>query len=207
MSNYEIQLPDSVQADMKLPAPSLVSYWDDIATRTIWALKSIGDESYDWVSQIINWNRADADLPIEERTPIKIIIANYGGNLEEARMLSEFIQMSKTPVWTIAIGMCASAASVVYLSGHKKFATRNATFLFHRGGCDNLEGTYNELMSFMEKYQSDIEELTAFYVETTSFPKEEIERHLIEGDWYLDVTEGLAHGVVDELVDSLDVFL
>lgn len=200
-----IQLPQSVDPNLQLPDPQLLSFYEDKQNRIIWALKEIGDESYDWVSQIIDYNRSDRVLPVEQRKPIRIIIANYGGGLDEARMLREIIKLSKTPIYGVAVGMCASAASVLYLSCHKRFATNNATFLFHKGSCDKLGGNYSELVSFMDKYKADVEELTEFYVNSTKFSREEIIQHLTEGDWYVDVQTALKNGVVDEILTDLSI--
>lgn len=79
--------------------------------------------------------------------------------MEVAKVLCEIIRLSKTPVYTIAIGITASAASMIYLAGHKRFATNNAYFLFHHGSCSNIGGDYNQVEQFMEDYKKQIEEL------------------------------------------------
>ena len=82
-------------------------------------------------------NREDeeAGIPIEERKPIKCLISNRGGSSDAANTLVDIITLSKTPIWGIAIGMCASAASMIYLACHKRYALPSVTFLFQQGSC------------------------------------------------------------------------
>ena len=96
-------------------------------------LGEIGDEVYDWVDFILDINREDeaARIPIEDRKPIKCLIANRGGSADAANTMVDIIALSKTPVWGIALGVCASAASMIYLACHKRFALQSASFLFH----------------------------------------------------------------------------
>ena len=200
------QLPETVKPNLMLPDPDLLSIYEDRQNRTLWMLKEVGDESYDWVDFIIRCNREDRTLPPEQRKPIKCIIANYGGSLEEAKMLVEMIHLSKTPVWGIVIGMCASAASMIFLACHKRFATRNATIIIHKGSCENIGGSYAEVQQFMENYKKDIEALSTFYKEYTHIAPEEVDQRLNEGDWYIYVDEGVEKGLIDEIVTSIDIF-
>lgn len=206
MKDISILIPKSVNPTLELPDPELVSIYKDKENRVIWMLGEIGEECFEWVSQILEYNREDADIAIEKRKPIKCIIANYGGSLENARMLAEIISLSKTPVYGYAIGMCASAASVVYLACHKRFATKNVTILLHNGSCDGINGNYNEVQQFMDNYKKEIKELSTFYKTHTKFDAEEIDRKLNGGDWYIYLEEGLEKGLIDDIINDITMF-
>lgn len=208
LDNKELMIDIPAPAEnLQLPDPSLLSYYRDEEHRTFWILGAVDNSLYEIVHHIIRYNREDKDIPQNERNPIRLIIASHGGSLEVEATLVSFIKASKTPIWCIAIGMCASAASMIYLAGHKRFATRNAYWLFHQGGCENLEGSYQQIMSFMVKYQADIEEMAEFYTAHTKFPKKLIETRLTEGDWYIGIEEAVKYGVVHEVIKTLDVFM
>lgn len=203
---FSVDIPAQAE-NLHLPDPSLLNYYRDAERRIFWLVGPVDASLYELVQHIINCNYEDRDLPVEQRRPIRFIIASPGGSLEVEQTLVSIMEASKTPIWCIAIGMCASAASMIYLAGHKRFATRNASFMFHQGGCDNLEGSYQQIMSFMAKYQLDIEEMAEFYKSHTNFPAELIEEKLVEGDWYIGIEEAIQNGIVHELVTTLDVFM
>lgn len=205
--SLEIKLPKIIDPTLQLPDPELLDQYRDDENRVIWLLGEIDNVIYDYVAQIIRYNRDDVMLKPEDRKPIRIIIANYGGSVDIARTLSEIIRLSETPVITIAIGMCASAATLVYLSGHIRYATSNSKFLFHKGSASNLSGNFSELSSFMDDYKAEIAQLVEFYKTHTTFVPEIIEDKLAKGDWYVDVREAVANGVVNEIISSIKVFL
>ena len=206
MENFTITLPHTVNPTLQLPDPELVQYYEDQANRVIWILDEISNEGYEWIDFIIRCNREDAGKPIEERKPIKCYIANHGGSVEVTNTLVDVIEASRTPVYAYAIGMCASAASMIFLACDKRFAMRNATFMFHQGSCSGLSGTFSEIAAFMEDYQKEIQHLTEFYKTHTTFPPEVIEEKL-QNDWYIYPEEGLENGVIDAIVTDLDELL
>ena len=209
MDNILIDLPKTVNPNLQLPDPALVSLYKDRENRVIWMLDEIGDEVFDWVDFILDANREDeaAGLPIEERKPIKCFISNRGGDSDAANTLVDIISLSKTPVWGIAIGMCASAASMIYLACHKRLTLPSVTFLFHQGSCSNLSGNFSELKAFMDDYQTDIQNLTEFYKTHTSYAPDLIETKMKMGDWYIRVPEALENGVVQEVVKDISILL
>lgn len=202
----QIVLPNEIQPTYELPDPILLGVYQDRTNRIIKMYGEIDDEVYNWIDFILRCNREDRDLPIEKRKPIKCIIANYGGALEQAKTLIEIISLSKTPVYGIAIGMCASAASMIFLSCHKRFALNSSTFLFHKGSCQNIGGNYSQLMQFIENYKYEVEELTTFYKTHTKYPQDVIEQNILT-DWYIHVDQALQNGVIDEIVDDIEDLL
>lgn len=206
INGIEVRIPETLE-NVKLPSPELLSFYKDIDRRVYWLIGGVDDTLYSLIQYIIHWNMEDKGIPQEQRTPIRLIIASGGGDLEVEKTLSSIIEFSETPVYGIAIGICASAASMIYLSCHKRFALPNATFVFHQGSCDNLGGTYQQVVSFMENYERDIMAMSVFYKTHTNYPPDFIDSKLETGDWYINSDEALAHGIVHELVQNLDVFL
>ena len=201
-----ILLPEESEANLQLADPVLLQYYKDLDERVYWVQGEVGEGNLDLVSQIIKWNKEDKDIEIEKRQPIKIIITSPGGGLEEAKILCEVMRLSKTPVWTIAIGMAASAASMIFLAGHRRLATNNAYFLFHRGSCGGIQGDYNQINQFMEDYKKQVDELEKFYITHTNYDAELIKSKMNGGDWYIYKEEALENGIVDEIVDDIEIF-
>lgn len=202
----EVRIPEPLE-NMKLPSPELLNFYQDLDRRVFWLIGPVDDSLYNLVQYIINWNLEDKDVPVEERQPIRLIIASGGGDLEIEKTLNSIIEFSKTPVHGIAIGICASAASMIYLSCHKRYALPNATFVFHQGSCENLGGTYQQVISFMENYERDIMAMSVFYKSHTNYDPDFIDSKLETGDWYISSQEAYEHGIVHELLQDLSIFL
>lgn len=202
----DILLQDFEEANLQLPDPELVQYYEDLHNRIIWIDGEINNSTLDIVSKIIQWNREDRVLPIEGRKPIRIFFNSPGGSLDVEETLVSIIRLSKTPIYGIALGMVASAASLIYLSCHKRYALPNSYFIFHRGSCQQVEGNYNEVQAAMEDYKKQIEMMEKFYIENTTFPPEVI-KEKIKTDWYIHTEEALQYNVITNIVDDISVLL
>lgn len=201
---FEISIPSA--ANLQLADPSLLNFYNDLEQRIYWLTGTVGDSTLDLIQYIIKWNREDKGIPVEERKPIRLIIFSEGGSMDVEESIVSFIRLSKTPVYGIAAGMVASAASLIYLSCHKKFATPNAYFLLHKGSCHGLSGNFNEIKSFMSDYEEQVKKMVTFYVENTQYTEEEVNKN-INTDWYVRFPEALEKGLVDEMIDDIDFLL
>ena len=197
---------DGPAATMQLPDPDLAQYWEDLRNRIIWVNDEITDEYLDFVSKLIYWNRQDKGVPVEERKPIRIFFSSPGGSLDVQDTLVSMIKLSKTPIYGVALGMVASAASMIFLATHKRYALPNAYFIFHRGSCSNLGGNYNEIAAAMDDYKQQIAKMEKYYVEHTLYTEEEIHKN-ISTDWYIRGNELVEKGIIHEWVEDIGVFL
>lgn len=197
---------DSSSANLQLPDPGLEQWYQDFANRTIWLMTEVCDDTLDIVSKIIRWNREDKGIPVEERKPIKLYVFSPGGSLDVEEAIVSAISISKTPVYGYAIGMVASAASLIYLSCHKRFALTNAYFILHKGSCSNISGNYEDVQNSMEDYKRQVQKLVEFYIKNTKIP-EEIVKEKIKSDWYLRGQELVEYGLIDEWITDIDTLL
>ena len=117
----------------------------------------------------------------------------------------DIIKLSKTPVWGINIGQCASAAAFIYLSCHRRFMLEQGYFLFHQGS-GSFSGTFQEVCAQIEDYQKQVQNLMDFMEKYTKYSKQEIEEKII-GEWYVRKEEALEKGVCDELISDISTIL
>lgn len=199
-------LSDSPDATLQLADPSLLQYYEDFKNRTIWIDGEIDKVTLDLVSKIIRWNREDKDLPIKERKPIRILFNSPGGSLDVEETIVSIIRLSKTPIYGIALGMVASAASLIFLACHKRFALKNAYLILHRGSCQNMGGNYNEIQAAMDDYKQQVAKMEKFYIENTLYTEEEVHKN-IATDWYIRGNELIEKGIVNEWVENIEILL
>ena len=206
LEKLEVLLGGAGDPNLLLPDPSLEQLYNDYANRTLWVLGDIDTDSLDIISKIIRWNREDKGIPVEERKPIRLFIFSPGGDLDSTESIISTIKLSKTPVWGMALGIVASAASLIYLSCHRRFALPNAYFIFHRGSCANMGGNFNEIQAAMDDYRAQVEKMERFYIENTNYP-EEVVKEKIQKDWYIHFDEGKEFNVITDLIDDIDILL
>lgn len=202
----KVLLGDRYEPNLLLPDPDLVQYYNDIENRVLWVDAEVDENCLDLVSKIIFWNREDKEKPISERRPIKIFFNSPGGDLDIEETLVSIIKISKTPIWGIALGMVASAASLIYLSCQKRLALPNSYFIFHQGSCANVSGSYSEVQAAMSDYKAQVEKMEQFYIENTLYP-EEVIKEKIQSDWYIHADEAKEYNVITDIIEDIDVLL
>jgi len=190
----------------KVPNPSWVKYYEELQDRCYWLVDSVDDDLLYLVDKILRWNKEDAGIPIEERKPIKIYINSPGGSIDIEETVVSIIHLSKTPVYGIALGMVASAASLIYLSCHKKLALPNAYFILHKGSLSNMSGDFNTVQAAMADYKKQVDRMIEYYISNTKYTEEEIRKN-IETDWYVRDDEMVKFGLVDEIITDIDSIL
>ena len=93
------------------------------------------------------------EKPAEDRQPIKIYIISYGGDLDYMWAMVDIINASQTPVYTINIGVAASAASLIFISGHKRIMLPNSKVIIHEGSAA-MSGDAVKVMPCSERYSN-----------------------------------------------------
>lgn len=197
-------IPSAVE-NLQLADPSLLNFYADLEERTYYLIDEININTLDLVQYILRWNREDKDLAPDARKPIRLIITCPGGDLDIEQTIVSIIKLSKTPVYGYAMGCVASAASVIYLACHKRFALPNTYFVLHKGSCQNVSGSYNDVVAMINDYMSQIDEMIEFYKQNTKYSADQIEAN-INTDWYVRADEALEYGLVDEIIADIDMF-
>ena len=149
------------------------------------------------------WNTQDDEnnIPATEREPIKIYIDSSGGDLIATFTMIDAIRLSKTPVWTINIGMAYSGGFFVFLAGHKRLCYKNASFLFHEGSTGTF-GDANKFNNWADFYKRVLKRLKEHTLECTKITEEEYERH-VKDDWWFLAEDAIEYGVCDGIVTDL----
>lgn len=165
----------------------------------------VNEETVRKVSEaIIDINRYDEEQALKTvdyiRKPINLIINTYGGSLYDANMLIGVIETSKTPVHTYCYGKAMSAGFYIYASGHKRFATILATFMYHDGSV----GLHNTIEGLKEDLQHMInlrDNYDNYILSRTNIPKQIIdEKKRVKEDLYLFAEQAKTYGLVDEII-------
>lgn len=200
LSNIEDALlnPSNVQ----LPDPALITYYKNLSERRLWADFSVDDMFLEFSRFILRCNIEDYDIDPNERKPIWIYMFNYGGSADIMWMFIDTIQKSRTPIYTVNMGQCGSAAALIFMSGHRRFMMPYATVIIHEGS-NAIEGDAVKVIDQAESYKLGIQKMRKFILSSTEIPKAMLSRKH-NNDWELNADTCLKYKICDSIIESLD---
>jgi len=134
--------------------------------------------------------------------PIRIFIDSPGGDADAGYAIFDMIRFIKPPVWTIGMGLVASAAAIIQLAAprERRIGLPNSHYLIHqplsgiRGVATDIEIHAKEL----EKLRRKINHLIA---DETGHPFEQVEKDT-DRDYWMDAQEAIDYGLIGKVVTS-----
>lgn len=135
-----------------------------------------------------------------KRKPIKIYIDSYGGQVYQCFGLLGIIEHSKTPIHTIITGCAMSCGFMIAIVGHKRFAYKRATLLYHQvssGAWGKLKELKEEIKE-TKRLQEEIEEIV---LEKTLISKARLKKsYKAKEDWFITTKEALKLKCIDSIM-------
>jgi len=136
--------------------------------------------------------------------PVRIFIDSPGGDADAGYAIFDMIRFIKPPVWTIGMGLVASAAAIIQLASPKerRLGLPNSHYLIHqplsgiRGVATDIEIHAKEL----EKLRGKINQLIA---DETGNPFEQVEKDT-DRDYWMDAQEAVTYGLISKVVTNRD---
>jgi len=184
-----------------LPEPSLLDYYNQKSQRQIYINEIIDDPCVDYAYQIIQWNKVDKDLPIEQRKKIKIFIHTDGGDTSAMNAIISSIMLSKTPVMAIGMGKIFSAGAMIFLAAKERLLLPTARVMIHKGS-SGIISDVNKIIDYSKFLEKDNELSKKFILERTNITAKKY-KEVEDKDWYLLPQEcvelGIATGIVNDI--------
>jgi len=130
--------------------------------------------------------------------PIYLHINSGGGCLFSCMSIIDTIKKCKVPVYTIGEGQIASAASIMLLSGKKRFMTENSFILIHELRT-YVSGTYSNLEDDYENSKLLMKKMIKYYKKNSNIP-ESVLQTLLKKDIYIEAKKSKKYGLIDKIV-------
>lgn len=201
-----LQIPAEIE-NLKLPNPELLDAYTDRKNRLILIDYDIDDGLLHEVGrQILEYNREDKGKPVNERTPIVILINSGGGCLDSTYATIAIMETSKTPIVTVNMNCAYSAAGLILMAGHKRYCMPRSQVLIHSGSAQGIGGNFEDIQESTKSYKKMVEEMREFIVSKTKIDKALMKKNQSR-DWYLDTIQQTELGVVDEIITDIDIIL
>jgi ATP-dependent Clp protease, protease subunit len=194
----EEEKEERAQLDTQMLYKRLEKYF--FQTRSIYLWGIVDDKSAkDVVTKLL---LLEADNPGEE---IKFYISSPGGSVTSGMVVYDMMQMIKSPVSTICMGLAASMGAIL-LSGGKKgrrFIFPNGEVMIHQpslGG--HIQGVSADMEIHAEQIMRTKEMGARILAENTGQTIERIRKDF-ERDYWMDAPKSIEYGIVDKIVDKL----
>jgi ATP-dependent Clp protease, protease subunit len=201
----EPETPDSeeekeerAQLDTQMLYKRLEKYF--FQTRSIYLWGIVDDKSSkDIVTKLL---LLEADKPGEE---IKFFISSPGGAVTSGMVVYDMMQMIKSPVSTICMGLAASMGSILLSGGAKgrRFIFPHGEVMIHQpslGG--HIQGVSADMEIHAEQILRTKEMGARILAENTGQTIERIRKDF-ERDYWMDAQKSIEYGIVDAVLDKL----
>lgn len=166
-----------------------------LEARTILIVDEVSDEMYRKVaSSLILLERLDP------AAPITVFVNSPGGSADSGFAIYDLLRFTPCPVRTVANGVVASAAVLIYLGAPKgqRYCLPNARFMLHqpstmiRGRSVEIDIAAREIIKLRRRYNEIV-------AETTGHTLDEVDRDC-DRDFWLSATEAKDYRMVDHVV-------
>lgn len=150
------------------------------------------------VKNILQYNREDYGMTIEDRKPILLYVASNGGEVDSGFELIDVILSSKTPVYTINLGYQYSMGFLIGLAGSRRYAMTHSKFLLHDGSnfIYNSGAKAQDQMEFNRRVE---ERVKKYIISRSKLTSEEYDSKL-RVEWYMFSDEAKEKGFVDYII-------
>jgi len=141
-------------------------------------------------------------LEADSSDPIRIFIDSPGGDADAGYAIFDMIRFINAPVYTIGMGLVASAGALVLLAAPKerRIALPNSHYLIHQP-LSGIQGTATEIeihATEIEKLREKLNKLISF---ETGKDLEKVAEDT-ERDYWMNAEEALGYGLVSKIVKT-----
>jgi ATP-dependent Clp protease protease subunit len=180
---------------------------EDNKNREFLLNKNVSAETVENIAKgIFEINRYDDKQELENkdyiRRPIKVIVDSFGGSIYCGMLLVNAIENSDTPVHTYCYGKAMSMGFIIFMVGHKRFASPNATLMYHDAGVA-LGGTMEDIQQSVDQINKVVKRMDGMVTAYTNIPQTKLDKvKKLKQNWYIFGDDAVELGIVDELLES-----
>ncbi|MBL7743359.1 MAG: ATP-dependent Clp protease proteolytic subunit [Chitinophagaceae bacterium] len=194
----EEEKEEQPKSDLMMFSKRLEKYFFESRSVYLWGV--VDDKSAkDVVSKLL---LLDADKPGEE---IKFYINSPGGVVTSGMVMYDTMQMIKSPVSTICMGLAASMGSIL-LSGGKKgnrYIYPSGEVMIHQPSLGGFIRGVSADLEIQARQTKRVKELGAkILADNCGKTVEQIMKDF-DRDYWMDASEAVEYGIVDKVINKL----
>jgi ATP-dependent Clp protease, protease subunit len=194
----EEEKEERAEVDTRMLYKRLEKYF--FQTRAIYLWGVVDDKSAkDVVTKLL---LLEADNPGEE---IKFFISSPGGSVTSGMVIYDTMQLIKSPVSTICMGLAASMGSILLSAGEKgkRFIYPHGEVMIHQpslGG--HIQGVSADMEIHAEQILRTKNMGAQILADNTGQTIERIKKDF-ERDYWMDAQKSIEYGIVDQIMNKL----
>jgi ATP-dependent Clp protease, protease subunit len=197
-SDDEVEKEEEPKSDLMMFSKKLEKYFFEKRAVYLWGV--VDDKSAkDIVSKLL---LLDADKPGEE---IKFYINSPGGVVTSGMVMYDTMQMIKSPVSTICMGLAASMGSILLSGGvkGKRYIFPHGEVMIHQPSLGGyIQGVSSDLEIQAEQTRRVKEIGATILAKNCGKTMEQIMKDFDRDKW-MDAKQAIEYGIADKLVDKL----
>src|SRR5215831_1770568 len=194
----EEEKEEQPKSDLMMLSKKLEKYFFESRSVYLWGI--VDDKSArDVVSKFL---LMDADKPGED---IKFYINSPGGVVTSGMVMYDTMQMLKSPVSTICMGLAASMGSIL-LSGGKKgrrFIYPHGEVMIHQPSLGGYIQGVSADLEIQAKQTQRVKEIGAKILAKNCGKSVDRIMKDFDRDYWMDAKESVEYGIVDKVIDKI----
>jgi ATP-dependent Clp protease protease subunit len=142
-------------------------------------------------------------LSEEEAKKVFVIINSFGGSVGNGITIHDALQFIKAGSLTLALGVAASAASLVLTGGTigERYVTEGCHIMIHQPESSGIQGQASDIWIDSQEILKIRLDVAEIYSLSTYRPRHKILRDL-DRDFYLTAMETIYYGLADEIATN-----
>jgi len=136
--------------------------------------------------------------------PIRIFIDSPGGDADAGYAIFDMIRFVKPEVWTIGMGLVASAAAIIQLASPKKrrVGLPNSHYLIHQP-LSGIRGVATDIEIHAKELEKLRERINRLIAEETGNPAPQVEKDT-DRDYWMNAAEAVNYGLISRVIINRD---
>jgi ATP-dependent Clp protease protease subunit len=134
--------------------------------------------------------------------PIRIFIDSPGGDADAGYAIFDMIRFVKPPVWTVGMGLVASAAAIIQLASPKgqRVGLPNSHYLIHQP-LSGIRGVATDIEIHARELEKLREKINRLIADETGVAFGQVEKDT-DRDYWLDAEEAVKYGLISKVISS-----
>jgi ATP-dependent Clp protease protease subunit len=136
--------------------------------------------------------------------PIRIFIDSPGGDADAGYAIFDMIRFVKPQMWTIGMGLVASAAAIIQLAAPKerRVGLPNSHYLIHQP-LSGIRGVATDIEIHAKEMEKLRERINSLIAQETGTPTAQVEKDT-DRDYWMSAEEAVKYGLINKIITRRD---
>jgi len=134
--------------------------------------------------------------------PIRIFIDSPGGDADAGYAIFDMLRFVKPDIWTIGMGLVASAAAIIQLAAPKnrRVGLPNSHYLIHQP-LSGIRGVATDIEIHAKELEKLRERINRLISEETGNPFAQVEKDT-DRDYWMNAAEAVKYGLISKVITN-----